>query len=55
MDYQVKKDCFAYDKNLDMCIALKDLYCDFEKCNFYKPKSDFDNDQWWHTVYNIFE
>lgn len=22
-----------------MCSAMKDTYCDYEDCNFYKPKS----------------
>lgn len=33
-----KTDCFAYDER--KCKALKERYCDFEKCNFYKTKSE---------------
>lgn len=34
----VAKDCFAYDTQKNGCIALKELYCAKEKCNFYKRK-----------------
>lgn len=33
---KIKKDCFAYDKVRNSCKALKELYCRFEDCNFYK-------------------
>ena len=26
------------------CAALKDRYCDYMDCNFYKPKEDEEND-----------
>ena len=31
-------DC-RFRKSPYMCSALKDTYCDYEDCNFYKPKS----------------
>lgn len=37
----IHKDCFAY-KNAGRnphCIALKELYCKKEECNWYKPKA----------------
>lgn len=37
---EVKRDCFAYDERRDNCKALKSLYCEFEKCNFYKTKKE---------------
>lgn len=35
---EVKRDCFAYRNfgNGERCIALRDLYCKYEKCKFYK-------------------
>ena len=39
----VRTDCFAYKKGESPssggdCKALKALYCQKEKCNFFKPK-----------------
>ena len=34
----VKKDCFAYNKEMDRCNALTVMQCDFKECNFYKSK-----------------
>lgn len=33
-----KTDCFAYDER--KCKALKERYCGFEECKFYKKKSE---------------
>jgi uncharacterized membrane protein len=35
-----KKDCFAYQEKDGEgdCAALRQLYCEKEKCSFYKPK-----------------
>lgn len=44
----VKTDCFAYKKTYggnDDCSALKQCYCKYEKCNFYKTKQKFDEDR----------
>lgn len=35
-----KTDCFAFGER--SCKALKDRYCDFEHCKFYKPKTEVD-------------
>lgn len=37
---EIKQGCFAFrkGKNGNKCIALNDLYCQREKCNFYKSK-----------------
>lgn len=35
---EVKKDCFAYDKDRNKCHALKRLYCEMETCKFYKTE-----------------
>lgn len=37
----IKKDCFAYKKANDggqSCKALRELYCRYEKCRFYKKE-----------------
>ncbi len=36
----IMKDCFAYDDKKKECRALKDLYCNCERCYFYKPKKE---------------
>jgi hypothetical protein len=37
----VKKDCFAYSKELERCSVLKDTYCRRgEKCNFYRTERE---------------
>lgn len=36
---EVKTDCFAYKKEKyggQSCKALRELYCRYEKCKFYK-------------------
>ena len=33
-DTNVKKDCFAYSDSEQNCKCLKELYCEFENCNF---------------------
>lgn len=39
MDKEI--DCFAYTGRAgEPCIALTVAYCDWEKCNFYKPKTE---------------
>lgn len=37
-NYEIKKKCFAYNSEKNMCIALDKLYCKSEKCNFFKTK-----------------
>lgn len=37
---EVKKDCFAYDSEECKCNALRNLYCGFEDCGFYKEKTN---------------
>lgn len=34
----VKKDCFAYRKKDEKCVALTKLFCKEENCKFYQPK-----------------
>ncbi len=34
-------DC-RFRKSPHMCSAMKDTYCDYEECNFYKPKPEDD-------------
>ena len=36
----IKYDCFAYANG--KCSALKELYCENEKCSFYKHKREVD-------------
>ena len=38
MEYNIKKDCFAYNKRTCTCDALDRLYCKHEECSFYKTK-----------------
>ena len=44
-DIKIRTDCFAYKENKEKnkppmeCIALRRLYCQKEKCVFYKPKN----------------
>ena len=37
----VKLDCFAYDKDKVECKCLNELYCEKEKCRFYKDKDTY--------------
>ena len=39
-EFEVKTDCFAYNKELNRCNALDSLFCKREKCNFYKTKKE---------------
>lgn len=34
----VKRDCFAFNANKSDCTALKQLYCRWGKCSFYKKQ-----------------
>ena len=36
-----KKDCFAYNKNNHRCSALKQTYCKYGECGFYKTRENF--------------
>ena len=38
----IKNDCFAIKGN--KCIALKELYCRYEECGFYKTKLQYNKD-----------
>jgi len=38
----IKNDCFAIKGN--KCIALKELYCRYGECGFYKTKSQYNED-----------
>lgn len=42
--FKVKKDCFAYVKEINDCIVLTDLYCKKENCSFYKTKEQYIKD-----------
>ena len=33
-----KATCIFYRPKRGMCIALKEVYCECEECNFYKEK-----------------
>lgn len=44
-EFEVKKDCFGYDKQKNNCMALNELYCKREKCGFYKTKKQFEEDR----------
>lgn len=38
----IKKDCFAYKKtpgSVQSCAALRELYCRYENCKFYKKET----------------
>lgn len=40
---EIKTDCFAYDGSKIgdyRCCALRELYCEKEKCSFYKPRGN---------------
>ena len=37
---KTREDCFAFDKEKRECNALDDLYCENEKCKFYKKKEN---------------
>ena len=36
----VKKDCFAWNENLNQCVALKDTYCRKGECSFYREAKE---------------
>lgn len=36
--YPPRIDCEIYDAEKGECDGLKETYCTFERCNFYKPK-----------------
>ena len=36
--FEIKKDCFSYDKSKNKCKSLNDLYCGKSVCEFYKTK-----------------
>ena len=36
--FEIKKDCFAFNKNTNKCMALKEVYCKKEECKYYKKK-----------------
>lgn len=39
--FEVKTDCFGYDRMKNGCKALRALYCANEKCRFYKTKQQY--------------
>lgn len=39
----IKKDCILYDEEKKVCRALTALYCQKEKCGFYKSESEYDS------------
>ena len=41
---EIKSDCFAYDKTKNKCRVLTNLYCECEKCKFYKSKEKHKSD-----------
>lgn len=38
---KIKNDCIFYIKG--KCRALKETYCDNEKCKFYKSKEEYEH------------
>lgn len=52
MEYNIKKDCFAYDKRTYICDALDRLYCKHEECRFHKTKEQ-NNHEELHARNNI--
>ena len=40
---EIKKDCFAYSKLSNRCMALKELYCRKKECGFYKKSGSLCN------------
>ena len=42
---EIKEDCFACDKEHHKCNALNDLYCEKEKCRFYKNKNEINESE----------
>lgn len=36
--FEVKTDCFGYDKTKKKCKVLKELFCSKSVCEFYKTK-----------------
>lgn len=42
---EIKKDCFAFSKKTEQCMALKDTYCRYEEtCAFYKTREQYEAD-----------
>lgn len=40
---EIKKDCFAYHEEKNLCSALSELVCEHkDKCPFYRHKSEID-------------
>lgn len=37
---EIRKDCYAYNTYKNKCRALNDLYCQKEKCRFYKSNTE---------------
>lgn len=42
MTEQTKQDCFAFIPGKSECAALRERYCDREKCPFYKTREQAD-------------
>lgn len=40
-----KTDCFAFDENKCDCKVLNKLYCQKEKCSFYKTKTQVEKER----------
>ena len=40
-----KTDCFAFDEKKCDCKALNKLYCQKEKCRFYKTKAQVEKER----------
>lgn len=36
----LKEDCFAWNRDLGYCIALKETYCRNGECKFYKTAKE---------------
>lgn len=37
-EFQIREDCLMYDSKKKKCKGLKQLYCKFEICKFYKKR-----------------
>lgn len=43
-EFEIKTDCFGFDKTKNDCKVLRKLYCECEKCRFYKTKEQYRKD-----------
>ena len=48
-----RKDCFAYCRVKDDCMALTELVCAFQWCRFYKNKEDYNRQQKYRRIKKV--